>query len=64
MESAIVTFKEKGTNKEIRLSLDYDKETSNLDYDVEFANINTSDPMSFIGFLAKMFLTSLELNKE
>lgn len=64
MESAIVTFQEKGTNKKIELLFDYDKESSNLDYDIKFTNITGEDPMTFIGFLAKMFLTSLELNKK
>lgn len=62
MENAIVTFKDKDSEKEIRVTLQYDKETSNLDYDVEMsAEYNANTQMDFIGFLANMFLNTLQL---
>lgn len=62
MENAIVTFKSKDTDREIKITLQYDKETSNLDYDVNLGSgYSANSPMDFIGFLANMFLNSLQI---
>ena len=60
MENAQVIFKGEDS-KEITLDLHYDKENSSLDYDVKFSeNYDPKSQMDFIGFLAKMFLNSLQ----
>ena len=66
MESAIVTFKDKNSNHTIDIELLYNKETSTVDYDVKFSeNYSQNSEMDFIGFLAHMFLQTLQIeNKE
>ena len=66
MESAIVTFKDKNSNNTIDIELLYNKETSTVDYDVKFReNYSQNSEMDFIGFLAHMFLQTLQIeNKE
>lgn len=62
MENAIVTFKSKDTGKEINITLSYDKETSNLDYNVQLGTeYSSTTKMDFIGFLANMFLNCLQI---
>ena len=65
MEKAIVTFKNPETNDFVELSFNYDKEKSNIDYTVVLSDgysLNTN--MDLVGFLAHMFLTSLQTNKD
>lgn len=68
MERAIVTFKseENGQEKLITITLDYNRETSEIDYDLKFSdNYSMSSQLDFAGFLAKMFIESLQVeNKE
>ena len=66
MENAIVTFKDKNNNNTIDVELLYNKETSIIDYDVKFSeNYSQNSEMDFIGFLAHMFLQTLQIeNKE
>ena len=66
MESAIVTFKDKNNNNTIDIELLYNKETSTVDYDVKLGeNYSKNSEMDFIGFLAHMFLQTLQIeNKE
>lgn len=62
MENAIVTFKSKDTGKEIKVTLQYNKDTSELDYNVDVStDYSANTPMDFIGFLANMFLNSLQI---
>lgn len=63
MENAVVTFKDKNTGKFITIDLQYDKENSTVDYDWKLsADYKPSDSMDFIGFLAQMFIRSLEVD--
>lgn len=66
MENAIVTFKDKNSNNTIDIELLYNKETSTVDYDVKLGeNYSKNSEMDFIGFLAHMFLQTLQIeNKE
>ena len=66
MENAIVTFKDKNSNNTIDIELLYNKETSVIDYDVKLGeNYSQNSEMDFIGFLAHMFLQTLQIeNKE
>ena len=66
MENAIITFKDKNSNNTIDIELLYNKETSVIDYDVKLGeNYSQNSEMDFIGFLAHMFLQSLQIeNKE
>lgn len=66
MENAIITFKDKNSNNTIDIELLYNKETSTVDYDVKLGeNYSQNSEMDFIGFLAHMFLQSLQIeNKE
>ena len=66
MENAIVTFKDKNNNNTIDIELLYNKETSIVDYDVKFSeNYSQNSEIDFIGFLAHMFLQTLQIeNKE
>ena len=66
MENAIITFKDKNSNNTIDIELLYNKETSTIDYDVKLGeNYSQNSEMDFIGFLAHMFLQSLQIeNKE
>ena len=62
MESAIVTFKDKNSNNTIDIELLYNKETSTVDYDVKLGeNYSQKSEMDFIGFLAYMFLQTLQI---
>lgn len=66
MENAIITFKDKNSNNTIDIELLYNKETSVIDYDVKLGeNYSQNSEMDFIGFLAHMFLQTLQIeNKE
>ncbi len=66
MENAIITFKDKNSNNTIDIELLYNKETSVIDYDVKLSeNYSQNSEMDFIGFLAHMFLQTLQIeNKE
>ena len=66
MENAIVTIKDKNSNNTIDIELLYNKETSTVDYDVKLGeNYSQKSEMDFIGFLAHMFLQTLQIeNKE
>ena len=66
MENAIVTFKDKNSNNTIDIELLYNKELSTIDYDVKLSeNYSQNSEMDFIGFLAHMFLQTLQIeNKE
>ena len=66
MENAIITFKDKNSNNTIDIELLYNKETSTIDYDVKLGeSYSQNSEMDFIGFLAHMFLQSLQIeNKE
>ncbi len=65
MEKAIVTFKNPETNDSIELNFIYDKENSNLDYTLKLSDgYSLNSNMDLVGFLAHMFLTSLEINKD
>ena len=66
MENAIVTFKDEKSNNTIDIERLYNKETSTVDYDVKFSeNYSQNSEMDFIGFLAHMFLQTLQIeNKE
>ena len=62
MESAIVTFKDKNSNNTIDIELLYNKELSTIDYDVKLSeNYSQNSEMDFIGFLAHMFLQTLQI---
>lgn len=63
MEKAIVSFKNPENNKEVIISLEYDKENSNIEYNLNFSdNFSMTDQLDFSGFLAKMFIDSLVNN--
>ena len=66
MENAIITFKDKNSNNTIDIELLYNKETSIVDYNIKFSeNYSQNSEMDFIGFLANMFLQTLQMeNKE
>ena len=62
MENAIVTFKDKNSNNTIDIDLLYNKELSTIDYDVKLSeNYSQNSEMDFIGFLAHMFLQTLQI---
>ena len=62
MENAIVTFKDKNNNNTIDIELLYNKELSTIDYDVKLSeNYSQNSEMDFIGFLAHMFLQTLQI---
>ncbi len=64
MENATVIFKNpEDESKSIEISLVYNKETSEANYEVKLSDCykDTSAPLDFIGFLAKMFLESLTM---
>lgn len=64
MEKAEVTFKNTEQNTWIKISLLYDKESSNIDYDVKFSEgYSMNSQLDFTGFLADMFLNSLRNNE-
>lgn len=65
MEKAIVLFKNPDKNESIEITLNYNKEDSLIDYDVKLSEgYKPTDQMDLIGFLAHMFLTSLQVNNE
>ena len=65
MEHAIVTFKNPDNNKEIVISFIFDKQKSYLDYDVKLSkDYDIKDNIDFNGFLATMFLNSLQVDKD
>lgn len=60
MEKAEVIFSAEG--KQIKINFTYNKETSDLDYDIKLSDgYSMTSQMDFIGFLAHTFLTSLQL---
>ena len=62
MENAIITFKDKNSNNTIDIELLYNKELSTIDYDVKLSeNYSQNSEMDFIGFLAHMFLQTLQI---
>ena len=62
MENAIVAFKDKNSNNTIDIELLYNKELSTIDYDVKLSeNYSQNSEMDFIGFLAHMFLQTLQI---
>lgn len=64
MEKAIAIFKSPDTDRTITINFTYNKETSDLDYNIEFdKNTSAKDALDLPGFLAHMFLTSLQVNK-
>lgn len=65
MEKAQVTFKNPENNKEINIDFIYDKETSFLDYNITISkDYDLKTNLDFVGFLANMFLNSLQYNTE
>ncbi len=65
MQNANVTFKDKDTGRKISIDLQYDEETSSLDYNVDLDEEYTAKSnLDFIGFLADMFLGELAVNAE
>lgn len=65
MQNANVTFKDKDTGRKISIDLQYDEETSSLDYNVNLDEEYTAKSnLDFIGFLADMFLGELTVNAE
>lgn len=65
MEHAIVTFKNPDNNKEIVISFIFDKQKSYLDYNVKLSkDYDIKDNIDFNGFLATMFLNSLQVDKD
>lgn len=66
MEKAIVSFLDPETQKEVKITMSYDKENSLIDYNVKLSdNYSASENLGFSSFLAKMFLDSLQTeNKE
>ena len=64
MEKAEVIFKG-AEEQQITINFLYNKETSDLDYDVKLSEgYSMSSQMDFIGFLAHTLLTSLQLNSD
>lgn len=65
MQNANVTFKDKDTGRKISIDLQYDEETSSLNYNVNLDEEYTAKSnLDFIGFLADMFLGELTVNAE
>lgn len=65
MEKAIVTFKNPDANKEIVIDFTYDKESSNLDYNITLSdNYSLKDNLDFAGFLANTFLAYLQAQED
>lgn len=65
MQNANVTFKDRDTGRKISIDLQYDEETSSLDYNVNLDEEYTAKSnLDFIGFLADMFLGELTVNAE
>lgn len=65
MEKAVVLFKNPETNDSIEINLVYNKENSDLDYTLSLSDgYSLNSNMDLVGFLAHMFLTSLQVNKD
>lgn len=65
LQRAIITFKNPETKEYIDINLCYDKDQGDIDYDVKFSEgYNMTSELDLIGFLAHMFLTSLQNNKD
>ena len=65
MEKAVVLFKNPETKDSIEINLVYNKENSDLDYTLNLSEgYSLNSNMDFVGFLAHMFLTSLQVNKD
>ena len=65
MEKAVVLFKNPETNDSIEINLTYNKENSDLDYTINLSDgYSLNSNMDLVGFLAHMFLTSLQVNKD
>ena len=65
MEKAVVLFKNPETNNSIEINLTYNKEDSNLDYTINLSDgYSLNSNLDLVGFLAHMFLTSLQINKD
>ena len=65
MEKAQVIFKNPENNKEINIDFVYDKETSFLDYNITISkDYDLKTNLDFVGFLANMFLNTLQYNTE
>ena len=61
IENAVVTFKDRNSDKFIEITLDYNLSDSTLDYNIKLDNeTSVNSPMDFIGFLAQIFLQTLE----
>lgn len=66
MEQSIITFENPDTKGKIKLSLKYNKKTSDIDYDVEFVKgyEDKKAPMDFNCFLVQTLIRSLQFNKD
>lgn len=65
MEKAIVTFRNPDADKEIIIDFIYDKESSNLDYNITLSdNYSLKDNLDFAGFLANTFLAYLQAKED
>lgn len=65
MEKAVVLFKNPETKDSIEINLVYNKENSDLDYTLNLSEgYSLNSNMDLVGFLAHMFLTSLQVNKD
>lgn len=61
MEKAIVTFKDVNTENTIDVSLSFDKEVGNLDYEVKCNDeYYKAGELGFIGILAEIFIAALK----
>lgn len=61
MEKAIVTFNNPDKNQSINIFFQYDKETSDLHYDIKMDDtIDMTKPLDLSGFLAKTLLEFLK----
>lgn len=58
IQKAIVTFINPENDKKIEIKFEYNKETCDLDYNVDM-NYDGKESMDFVGFLANMFLNTL-----
>lgn len=59
IQKAIVTFANPDNDKKIEIKFEYNKETSDLDYNIDM-NYDGKESMDFVGFLANMFLNTLK----
>ena len=65
MEKTLVTFTNLETNQSINISLSYDKKNSDLNYVLDMGEYKEklSENMDLTGFLANMFLNTLQADK-